>query len=91
MVELVVKQQKKHRATIDLLKSQFRNIKYGHDDLLVMVTREYIGHEEHRYFIKGDATVKVEDSKLFIITDHVASVVDLSKEAPHCIYHKRGY
>ena len=91
MVELIIKQQKKHRKTIELLKSQFRNISYDDQDLLIMVTQEYVGCREHKYVIKGNDTVKVENDRLFIITDHVASVIDLNKEAPYCIYYKRGY
>ena len=85
MVELILNQQEP-KSTIDLLEIAFRKHNLKQDILYIMKTQEYPCHtkpREHEYLIGPDYTIKVDKNKLFIISDHICSVIDLTKELPY--------
>ena len=78
MVELIIKQKKRHRTSIALLKDHFKNRDLGNAYIHTIERTE--PYKKRMYYVKEDWTVKVEDNKVFIISDHISSVIDLNNE-----------
>lgn len=83
MVELILPEKdEKYDSLIDFLKSAFQD-KFHHDShIYIMKTQRIMSKRKEEYLIGGDWTVKLEDDKLFIISDHICSTVDLKEEFP---------
>lgn len=50
------------------------------DNHLNPITKVRTEYERRNYTVKPDWTMKLENDKLFIISDHICSTVDLTKE-----------
>ena len=80
MVELIINQDTRPN-TSKLLKDTF-NKTIRCDTPFIILTEDVYGVVRH-YDVLPDWTVKLEDDKIFIISDHIASVIDLKKETPY--------
>ena len=47
-----------------------------------MKTQRKLSNRKEEYLVAGDWTVKLEEDKLFIISDHICSTIDLKEEFP---------
>lgn len=83
MVELIVPENnEKYDHIISFLKAAFQD-KFHHDShIYIMKTQRILSNIDGEYLVAGDWTVKLEDDKLFIISDHICSTIDLKEELP---------
>ena len=87
MVKLIINQ--KDNTITDFLKKAF-----DYDDTNVnvyhkMYTQFFVSKRVNEHLIHSSWTVKVEDNKLFIISENIVSVIDLKEEFPYEIKTKR--
>jgi len=81
MVELIINQETRPN-TIKLLKETFENTPNDGKSTYEILAEDLHGNVR-RYYVEASWTVKLEDDKIFIISDHIASVIDLKKETPY--------
>lgn len=81
MVTLIIEQEeKRYKQQIRLLKKTFEQPCEKHT-LFAIITQDYgWGLADHIYEARCDWTVKIADDKLFIISERISSVIDLTKE-----------
>ena len=88
MVKLVfnqVDQIIKYKKMVDLLECVFHRTCLKPGLIYLMKTQEYNVKYPHsnEHIIGEDYTIKLADDKLYIISDHICSVIDLTKESPY--------
>jgi len=83
MVELILPEHdEKYNSLIDFLKAAFQD-KFHHDShTYIMKTQRIMSNRKEEYLVGGDWSVKLEDDKLFIISDHICSTINLKEEFP---------
>lgn len=81
MVNLIIEQNKGFKSAIDLMTIAFDG-DYDEHDTFEIITQEWTSGQTHSYFLYGDWTVKVKDSKIFLISDRISSVIDMKNEVP---------
>ena len=83
MVELIIQDNdEKYNSLIDFLKAAFQDKFHQDSHIYIMKTQRKLSDREEEYLVAGDWTVKLEEDKLFIISDHNCSTIDLKEEFP---------
>ena len=81
MVELII-EDNKYDFLVDFLKSAFKDVFHHDSHVYIMRTQRLMSKRKHEYLIAGDWTVKLSDDKIFIISDHICSTINLKEEYP---------
>ena len=90
MVKLEIRQKKRHRGSIALLKDHFQNRNATGDAYIHTVERTE-PFKRRMYYVNANWTVKVEDDNVFIMSDHISSVIDLNSETVTEIESREGW
>ena len=82
MVKLIIEQDGLETITTFLKKAfDYNDTKWN--GFHRMYTQFLISGRKNEHLIHSSWTVKIADQKLFIISDHISSVIDLTEEIPY--------
>lgn len=82
MVKLIIEQEGLE-TTINFIKKAFDYDNTKWNGFHKLYTQRFFSDRVNEYLIHSSWTVKIKDNKLFIISDNMASVIDLKEEFPY--------
>lgn len=82
MVKLIIKDTR-DTPTKNLIEGHFKPTETSTKNIgFIIHTQKRLSLEKNTYYIHNTWTLKIEKDKIFIISDHISSVIDLTVEAP---------
>ena len=82
MVKLIIEQEGLETIT-GFLKKAFDYDETKWNGFHKLYTQRFFSDRVNEYLIHSSWTVKIKDNKMFIISDNMASVIDLKEEFPY--------